>query len=379
MRILLIGEFSRLHNSLKEGLIANGHEVLLVSNGDGFKNYPSDISTRATFCAGSIGSFIKKMVFRLFQFDLMKFEHGVRFYFRLNQLKNFDVVQFINESAIQTQPAFERYLISKIVSNNKKCFLLCCGPDYLVTQYLVSKKERYSIMNPYFEKEESKKEYRFIFDFLSKGHIKLHEFIYSQTKGVLASDIDYHLPLKGHNHYLGLIPNPINTTKNPYITTIFEGTIRIFLGINRSTYYTKGISFFEEALTIIQKKYGPLVDITIAENVPYGTYIKQYNSCHILLDQVYGYDQGYNALEAMAKGKVVFTGAEKEFYEYYNLHEKVAINALPSVDEIVEELSKLIENPKEIEAMGLRARAFVEKHHQHLMIAEKYLLVWNSN
>lgn len=379
MRILLIGEFSRLHNSLKEGLIANGHEVLLVSNGDGFKNYPSDISTRATFCAGSIGSFIKKMVFRLFQFDLMKFEHGVRFYFRLNQLKNFDVVQFINESAIQTQPAFERYLISKIVSNNKKCFLLCCGPDYLVTQYLVSKKERYSIMNPYFEKEESKKEYRFIFDFLSKGHIKLHEFIYSRTNGVLASDIDYHLPLKGHNHYLGLIPNPINTTKNPYITTIFEGTIRIFLGINRSTYYTKGISFFEEALTIIQKKYGPLVDITIAENVPYETYIKQYNSCHILLDQVYGYDQGYNALEAMAKGKVVFTGAEKEFYEYYNLHEKVAINALPSVDEIVEELNKLIENPKEIEAMGLRARAFVEKHHQHLMIAEKYLLVWNSN
>lgn len=379
MRILLIGEFSRLHNSLKEGLIANGHEVLLVSNGDGFKNYPSDISTRATFCAGSIGSFIKKMVFRHFQFDLMKFEHGVRFYFRLNQLKNFDVVQFINESAIQTQPAFERYLISKIVSNNKKCFLLCCGPDYLVTQYLVSKKERYSIMNPYFEKEESKKEYRFIFDFLSKGHIKLHEFIYSQTKGVLASDIDYHLPLKGHDHYLGLIPNPINTTKNPYITPIFEGTIRVFLGINRSTYYTKGISFFEEALTIIHKKYGTLVDITIAENVPYETYIKQYNSCHILLDQVYGYDQGYNALEAMAKGKVVFTGAEKEFYEYYNLHEKVAINALPSVDEIVEELSKLIENPKEIEAMGLRARAFIEKHHQHLMIAEKYLLVWNSN
>lgn len=94
---------------------------------------------------------------------------------------------------------------------------------------------------------------------------------------------------------------------------------------------------------------------------------------------MYGYDQGYNALEAMAKGKVVFTGAEKEFYEYYNLHEKVAINALPSVDEIVEELSKLIENPKEIEALGLRARAFVEKHHQHLMIAEKYLLVWNSN
>ena len=37
MKILLIGEFSRLHNSLKEGLLALGHEVVLVNNGDGFK------------------------------------------------------------------------------------------------------------------------------------------------------------------------------------------------------------------------------------------------------------------------------------------------------------------------------------------------------
>jgi hypothetical protein len=31
------------------------------------------------------------------------------------------------------------------------------------------------------------------------------------------------------------------------------------------------------------------------------TYINSYNKAHILLDQVYAYDQGYNALEAMAK------------------------------------------------------------------------------
>jgi len=36
---------------------------------------------------------------------------------------------------------------------------------------------------------------------------------------------------------------------------------------------------------------------------------------------VYAYDQGFNALEAMAKGKVVFTGAEKEWLELYNLEE----------------------------------------------------------
>ena len=43
MKILLIGEYSRLHNSLKEGLEKNGHNVTLVGSGDGFKNYPVDI------------------------------------------------------------------------------------------------------------------------------------------------------------------------------------------------------------------------------------------------------------------------------------------------------------------------------------------------
>lgn len=379
MRILLVGEFSRLHNSLKEGLIANGHEVLLVSNGDGFKNYPNDLSTRAIFCSSSFGSLVKKILFRLFAFDLMKLEHGIRFYFHVPQLKNFDVVQFINESAIQTQPIFERYLVGKLVSNNKKCFLLCCGPDYMVAQYLVARKERYSIMNPYFEKEESKKEYRFIFDFLTNKHLKLHDFMYQHTCGVIATDLDYHLPLKDHEHYLGMIPNPINTLKNEYTSNSIDGKINIFLGINRSTYFTKGISFFEEALKIIKEKYADLVDITITENVPYNEYIEKYTACHILLDQVYGYDQGYNALEAMAKGKVVFTGAEQEVDAYYNLDEKVAVNALPSVDQIVAELSKLIENPAEIQAIGLRARQFIEKYHNHVTIASNYLEVWNSN
>jgi hypothetical protein len=80
----------------------------------------------------------------------------------------------------------------------------------------------------------------------------------------------------------------------------------------------------------------------------------------------------------MAKGKVVFTGAENEFYNQYNLSEKVAINALPDVDYLVHELSYLIENPKELITIGKRARTFVEKEHHYLKITEKYLEVWNK-
>lgn len=78
----------------------------------------------------------------------------------------------------------------------------------------------------------------------------------------------------------------------------------------------------------------------------------------------------------MAKGKVVFTGAEHEFYSHYNLTEKVAINAILNVDYLVQQLSFLLDNPHEIIAIAKRARAFVEKEHDYLKIAEKYLEAW---
>ena len=45
MKILLIGEYSNVHATLAEGLRALGHEVTVISDGDGWKDYPRDIST----------------------------------------------------------------------------------------------------------------------------------------------------------------------------------------------------------------------------------------------------------------------------------------------------------------------------------------------
>ena len=125
--------------------------------------------------------------------------------------------------------------------------------------------------------------------------------------------------------------------------------------------------------------YADKIEILVTENVPYNQYVKLYDSAHIVLDQIFAYDQGYNALEAMAKGKVVFTGAESEFNDYYGITDKVAINALPDVDALVNELSYLIENPDEIIAISKRAHAFIEKEHNYIKIALKYIEGWNNN
>ena len=373
MRILLVGEFSRLHNSLKEGLVALGHEVVIVANGDGFKNFPVDLSTKAKWSESKLGNIPRQIIYRLTKWDIARLEFGIRCYFHLNQMQNFDVVQFINEASIQTTPRLERFLLKKLFKNNKKTFLLCCGVDYVIANYLLAKKERYSIMNPYFENSNSKKEYQFIFDFLTPNHKKTHDLVYQNIKGVFASDIDYVLPLQKHPQFLGLLPNPINTAQFHFSEIEITNKVIIFLGINRGTYYTKGISLFEKALEIIQTKYPTKVAVTIAESLPYAEYILLYDQAHIVLDQVYGYDQGYNALEAMAKGKVVFTGAEKEFVDHYHLTEKVAINALPDIDYLVNALSYLIENPIEIKKIGAAARQFIEKEHDYIKIAKQYL------
>jgi glycosyltransferase involved in cell wall biosynthesis len=378
MRILLIGEYSRLHNSLKEGLIELGHEVILISDGDGFKQYPSDfLITPKTLSKGFL-NIPRQIIFRIFKYDIAQLERGFRFYKLLPKLKDYDVVQLINEAPVKTNKTFEKHLLKKLIQQNKSTFLLCCGIDYTVVKYMTDKKPRYSIMDPFFNDKSLIDEYRFILEYTSKGHKKLHNFLYSTVTGVFASDMDYYLPLLGSPKFMGLIPNPINISRLDYNEPVINGPIVIFMGINRWVYNQKGIPLFEKALTIVKAKYKEKIEIVIAESLPYDEYIKLYSKAHILLDQVYGYDQGYNALEAMAKGKVVFTGAEKEFMEYYNLNERVAINALPYVDYLVNELSLLIENHDEIIAISKRARAFIEKEHEHIIVAQRYIEHWNK-
>ena len=97
------------------------------------------------------------------------------------------------------------------------------------------------------------------------------------------------------------------------------------------------------------------------------------------MDQVYAYDQGYNALEGMAMGKVVLTGAEKEWREYYNIVEDcVVINAMPDVTYLVEKLSWLIENPEKIKMISKNAREFILKYHDYNVITKKYLKAWEN-
>lgn len=377
MKILLVGEYSRLHSSLKEGLLKLGHKVTIVSSGDGMKKFKTDINFNSKIKASFILNKLNSLCIRFLNTDFIKIENTYRFKKIIPQLKGFDVVQLINEDALFIKPKRQIRFLKQLISQNKKLYVLCCGDDFTSVNYYLDNKVKYSILTPYLKDKSLKDRFVYSLKYTTEPYKKLHQFLQVNSSGTIASDIDYHLPMEAQPEYLGLIPNPINIDKIAFNKLKINGKINIFLGINTYSKIKKGVVFFEEALTIIQNKHPDKVAIKITKNIPYNDYIKIYNEAHIFLDQVYAYDQGYNALEAMAKGKVVFTGAEQEWLARYSLEkDTVAINALPDVNYLVEKLEWLILNPDNIIEISKNARNFIETEHDYKTSARKYLQVW---
>lgn len=377
MKILLIGEYSRLHNSLKEGLQKLGNEVTILGFKDGFKDFPVDFPLEKKWDSGFLKK-VKLAILVLTGFDISSYFTYRQFWKNRNHFKDFDVVQLINENSFFCDYHYEKKILEFIFKHNKKVFLLSAGDDYKYVTYNFAHPENPSYIQPYLNGKIADKDFINVLKFRTKPFEKLHHYIYKNINGVIASDLDYHIPLQNHPKYLGVIPSPMNLDKLAKTELEITDKIIIFHGINRENYFKKGNDYFDKALEIIKNKYSQKVDIEIVKNVPYKQFINLYNKAHIVLDQLYGHDQGSNGLEGMTKGKVVFTNASGIFEKYYNITEKVAINGLPDVDYLVNELSFLIENPEEIKAIGNRARAFIEEEHEYVKVVKRYIKAWKK-
>ena len=378
MKILLLGEYSRLHNSLKEGLVTLGHEVTIVGCGDKFKQFPVDYSIYARICnENKIANFLFKSIRKVIGLDFEKIEKAIRFYLLLPKLNGYHHVQLINSDALETYPILSRFLYKKLFQQIKNRSLLICGDETPIVDYWFQKELKYSVLTPYFEDKSLENQFQFPLKYRKESYRKTFDWLKENCQKLITSDLDYDIPMQKTGFQTTFIPNPINTDTIAFHNLEIEDKVVIFLGINRLSYIKKGINYFEKALEIIQKKYTDKIEIIVTENLPYKEYISKYNKAHILLDQVFAYDQGYNALEAMAKGKVVFTGAETEFLNKYKLQkDEVCINALPDENEIAAKLSYLIEHPEKMIEISKNARKFIEKEHNHTIIAAKYLTCW---
>lgn len=362
MKILLIGEYSNVHNTLAQGLRALGHQVTVASDGDSWKNYPRDIDLSRD--SGSL-SFMRR---------LLK---------ALPRMRGYDVVQLINpvffEIKAQRLMPFYRYLRR----HNRKVVMGAFGMDY----YWVSvntdiRPLRYSDFNFGDKPRTDIEAQRFRDEWIGTPKQTLNQAIAIDCDGIPAGLYEYWATYNEVHDIcpqgcqirdkMRFIPYPI-VMPDIYRTTFFGGPVKLFVGINRGRSAYKGTDIMLRAAQALREKYPDRLEITIAEGVPFDEYQRLMNGSDAILDQLYSYTPSMNALLAMSKGIIVVGGGEPENYDILGEKElRPIINVQPNEQSVYDELEQLILHPERIPELKRQSVEYIRRHHDYIKVARQY-------
>lgn len=366
MRILLIGEYSRLHLTLAEGLRSLGHEVVLASDGDGHKQYARDIDlTRKSSGLGDTISALWKT------------------YKQFRKFRGYDVVQIINPCFLTLSVRANRYFFDQLKRNNKKIFLGAFGDDsYWVRACLENKIFKYSEF--FVDGQSTNLAYNkaLVKKWIDSPREKLNRYIVDRVDGVVACLYEYYMSYQAnHAEKLKYIPLPINCEEIKFdgINNISD-KIRFFIGVDKIRSEYKGTDLMKKVLLEFVDQYPNDAEAIVVESVSYEEYQRLMANAHVLLDQLYSYSPSMNPLQAMASGKIVISGGEPEIYDLIgsNIANRPIVNVYPTEAGIRKALESILQEKNKLTELSKQGRAFVEEYHDHIKVAQQYLDFWES-
>jgi hypothetical protein len=112
--------------------------------------------------------------------------------------------------------------------------------------------------------------------------------------------------------------------------------------------------------------------------MPLDRYNALLSQTNVVVDQACTYSYGMNTVMALAMGKVVLSGCEPECRTALGDPDCPVINILPDARHIVATIEGLLAERKRIPEIGWRGRAFVERTHAHVKVAEQFVQTWMS-
>jgi len=362
MNILLIGEYSNVHNTLAKGLRKLGHKVTVASDGDDWKNYPRDI-------------------------DLKREPgHRIQFLWRLikalPRMRGYDVVQLINPMFLELKAEHILPFYKYLRRHNGKVVMGSYGMDYYwVTVNTHNRPLRYSDFNlgdqPRLDAQA--RLYRDEWCDTPKQH--LNEYIARDCDGIPACLYEYwatYNEIPYLRDKMRFIPLPI-VMPDIYRTSFCGGPLKVFVGISKGRSAYKGTDIMLIAAKALKEKYPEHLDLRIAQGVPFDEYQRLMDGSDVILDQLYSYTPSMNSLLAMSKGIIVIGGGEPENYEILN--EKVLrpiINVQPSRQSVYDELEQLILHPERISDLKKQSVEYIRRHHDYLKVAEQYITFYRE-
>lgn len=376
MRILLIGEYSNLHHSLCQALRRAGHDVLLISDGDGWKDYPRDVDLRRRQ-QGPWGS-----LRYLMQLATL-----------LPRLRGYDVVQLINPVSLDVKARWNRWVFYYLKRHNRLVSVGCFGDDY----YVISRMQddtylRYTDFWANHRTIDHEVNRRRIANWMSPDKVSLTQYVMHRADCLIACLYEYWKvydtdEFRRRLHYVAL-PVELSDDDRAAAATpddrVAAGTpdaVRILFATQRRRGQMKGTDQLEPLFDRLASEYPQQVMLTKVESVPFAQYQQLVSEADVVVDQLYSFTPAMAALESMRQGKVVISGFEQEYVDFIGYEEKLPpiINLRPFDDEWnYRQLVTWLTDPQKKAQLRVQSQAYVRRYHDADAVASRYIEVWES-
>lgn len=361
MKVLLIGEYSGVHNNLKKGLEELGVNVTLANTGDGYKKFKTNIRLKGSDdlpCSG-----LRNKVLERFNFFRMK---------------KYDVIQFINPNVLYLVN-YNHKKIFELMDHAKLTVVTACGCDNLFSRC-------YETINPQLCKSCLKLDYkRHKCFYKDLQYVKFESVFYNKIDMIIPQAWEYYKIIHEFSPKMkaktkNLIPFAVDTES---IKPIYRSKDKIIVyhPLNREGF--KGTNEIRKAFEILKEKYKHNAEFIIKGRMPFDQYINFVQNVDIVVDQAYCVTCGMGALNAMAQGKVVLVGNaadwKTELDKFCYLSNIPKFDLGHDVDEMVNNISYLIENKDKLVEYGKASREYVVKYHSAKKVAAGFLKLYTEN
>lgn len=395
MKILLIGEASFLHNTLKKGLVERGHRVTTMSDGNGWHDSPRDIDLRRDWRWGKLGGL--RVVWQLLR--------------HLPQLCGNDVVQIHNYQFVPLMYRWNTLLLRFLKLTNRRVVKGCFGDDPQIFRRQAQGVPAYSDTYWSGQLQNADQHRDRIAEVVEHGAEASWRKTTRMADALVACLYEYWLdynepPYAAKLHY---IPLPIeceemvrwcdgekvkclgNDTPSPShpndsqlptnLTTSPPHPLTLLIGLQPKRDFMKGAMKIATFVEEVARRHPGKVQIKYVEGVPYDEYMHLLAEADVLVDQLYSYTPSMNSLAAMARGTVVIGGGEEEYYEFIGEDTlRPIINVRPDVpdEENITAIERALFTDGMLERMAQESIQFVHKYHDYRLVAKQYEQLYYS-
>ena len=405
MKILLIGEASFLHNTLKKGLLERGHRVLTMSDGNGWHDAPRDIDLRRDGRWGKFGGLW--VVWQLLR--------------HLPKLCFNDVVQIHNYQFVPLMYRWNTLLLRFLKLTNRCVVKGCFGDDPQIFRRQAQGVPAYSDTFWSGQLQNTDQHRDRIAEVVEHGAEASWRKTTAMADALVPCLYEYWLdynepPYAAKLHYIPLpmecekmvrwcdgemvkwcngemvrwcngemvrcVGNVTTSPSHPNNSQLAPSHhLTILIGLQPKRDFMKGAMKIAMFVEEVARRHPGMVQIKYVEGVPYDEYMRLLAEADVLVDQLYSYTPSMNSLAAMARGTVVIGGGEEEYYEFIGEDTlRPIINVRPDVpdEENIATIERALFTDGTLERMRCESVEFVHKYHDYRHVAEQYEQLYRS-